>query len=423
MENIKTKIKVVDAIMGSGKTTMAINYMKERPNERFIYVTPFLAECERVKAELPYLKTPYVDFDNNEVKLETFRQYLLKGESIITTHSLMSKFDLDIQENIRIGEYTLILDEVTNVAEMYEFETETNKKIFLRDFVYIDEEGYVCWDEEKNPSELFERGSHFYGEMILCLNKHLVEVNKNIIMWELPTELFKSFKDVYILTYLFEGSLQKSYFDLFNIEYEYLSLDKGKLVPYKETPKEVKQEILSLINIVDNPKLNSIGDNRYSFSSNWFYNNIKKGSVYSDVLRKSTSNFFKNICEGNATDNMVSTFDDYYNIIKDKGWSNKNTSFIVFNKKATNEYIHKKNLAYLINIFPHTSLTMYFNTRLNGKIKINEDMYALSIMIQWIWRSRIRNQELSFEDRKINLYLPSKRMRTILLNWLNDIKK
>ena len=177
-----------------------------------------------------------------------------------------------------------------------------------------------------------------------------------------------------------------------------------------------------MINIVDNPKLNSIGDSRYSFSSNWFYNNIKKGSVYSEVLRKSTSNFFRNVCEGNATDNMVSTFDKYYNIIKDKGWSNKNTSFIVFNKKATNEYIHKKNLAYLINIFPHTSLTMYFNTRLNGKIKINEDMYALSIMIQWIWRSRIRNQELSFEDRKINLYLPSKRMRTILLNWLNDIK-
>ena len=82
MENNKTKIKVVDSIMGSGKTTWAINYMKANPDKRFIYVTPFLAECERVRAEIPTMKTPYVDFDNNEVKLETFRQYLLKGESI-----------------------------------------------------------------------------------------------------------------------------------------------------------------------------------------------------------------------------------------------------------------------------------------------------------------------------------------------------
>ena len=255
MEEIKTKIKVVDSIMGQGKTTWAINYMKENPDKRFIYVTPFLDECERVRAEIPTMKTPYVDYDNNESKLETFRQYLLKGESVITTHSLMSKFDLDIQETIRIGEYTLILDEVTNVAEMYEFETATNKDIFLNDFTYIDKDKYVCWDEEKHPSELFERGSYFYGEMILCLNRHLVLVNNNILMWELPTELFKSFEDVYILTYLFEGSLQKPYFDLFNVKYEYLSLDKGNLVPYKETSKEVKQEIRSLINLVDNPKL------------------------------------------------------------------------------------------------------------------------------------------------------------------------
>ena len=57
-------------------------------------------------------------------------------------------------------------------------------------------------------------------------------------MWELPVELFNSFKEVYILTYLFEGSIQKPYFDLFDVEYEYLSIEKGKLIPYKATPKE-----------------------------------------------------------------------------------------------------------------------------------------------------------------------------------------
>lgn len=420
MENSKTKIKVVDSIMGQGKTTWAMDFMKEKSEDRFIFVTPFLNEVERIKANVPNIKTPFVDFKKNEPKLETFRDLLLKGNNIATTHSLMSKFDLDIQENIKVGDYTLILDEVTQIAETYTFNTETDKNTFFRDFAYVDEDGYVCWDETKNPSKDYEKKSVFYDEMVLCLNRHLIVINDKLMMWELPVELFNSFKEVYILTYLFEGSIQKPYFDLFDVEYEYLSIEKGKLIPYKATPKELKQEIMDLITLVENPKLNSIGDNYYALSSSWFKNNIKKGTVYSDTLRKSTTNFFKNICKGNATDNLISTFDEHYNTIKDKGWSNKNTSFLVFNKKATNDYIHKKNLAYLINIFPHSGFTMYFNNRMNGKVSIDNDMYALSIMIQWIWRSRIRNQQLSLEDRKINLYLPSKRMREILLNWLNQ---
>ena len=44
---------------------------------------------------------------------------------------------------------------------------------------------------------------------------------------------------------------------------------------------------------------------------------------------------------------------------------------------------------------------------------INEDMYALSELVQWTFRSRIR------EGEPINLYIPSERMRDILINWLN----
>ena len=137
MENNKTKIKVVSSIMGSGKSTWAINYMKENTKERFMYITPFLDEVERIKANVPNIKTPFVDFKKNEPKLETFRDLLLKGNNIATTHSLMSKFDLDIQENIKVGEYTLILDEVTQITETYSFNTETDKTTFFKDFAYV----------------------------------------------------------------------------------------------------------------------------------------------------------------------------------------------------------------------------------------------------------------------------------------------
>ncbi len=41
-------------------------------------------------------------------------------------------------------------------------------------------------------------------------------------------------------------------------------------------------------------------------------------------------------------------------------------------------------------------------------------MYALSELIQWIWRGQIRT------GKPINLYIPSKRMRTILQVYLDS---
>ena len=41
-------IKIIDSVMGSGKTTYMINYMKNNPNKKFFVVTPFLSEIERI---------------------------------------------------------------------------------------------------------------------------------------------------------------------------------------------------------------------------------------------------------------------------------------------------------------------------------------------------------------------------------------
>jgi hypothetical protein len=45
---------------------------------------------------------------------------------------------------------------------------------------------------------------------------------------------------------------------------------------------------------------------------------------------------------------------------------------------------------------------------------MDQELYALSEMVQFIWRSRIR------EGKEIMVYVPSKRMRTLLTDWLND---
>jgi hypothetical protein len=52
----------------------------------------------------------------------------------------------------------------------------------------------------------------------------------------------------------------------------------------------------------------------------------------------------------------------------------------------------------------------------NG-ITPDEDKYALSIMIQWLWRSAIR------DGREISVYIPSKRMRTLLKEWISQVEQ
>ena len=47
-------------------------------------------------------------------------------------------------------------------------------------------------------------------------------------------------------------------------------------------------------------------------------------------------------------------------------------------------------------------------------VKVDENTFALSELIQWMFRSQLR------DGKKINIYIPSKRMRTLLENWLQQ---
>lgn len=103
---------------------------------------------------------------------------------------------------------------------------------------------------------------------------------------------------------------------------------------------------------------------------------------------------------------MWTTFKDYRNRLKGKGYSNQ---FVSYNCRSTNDYDDRFNLAYCVNVYLHPGITQFFKQR---GINIDEDLYGLSEMIQWIWRSRIRKGE------NINIYIPSIRMRNLLIAWM-----
>jgi hypothetical protein len=92
-----TKIHVVDSIMGSGKTSWAINRMIEDSDTNYIYITPYLAEVDRVKKSVTNRKF-YEPTTRNEKgsKLQGFKNLITYDRDIASTHALFSAVDDEV---------------------------------------------------------------------------------------------------------------------------------------------------------------------------------------------------------------------------------------------------------------------------------------------------------------------------------------
>lgn len=103
-----------------------------------------------------------------------------------------------------------------------------------------------------------------------------------------------------------------------------------------------------------------------------------------------------------------------YNVAKPMVQGRFGPSFLSFNTRATNEYRDKTSLAYLVNVFMNP---FEYNFFVAQGVQPDQDGYALSVMVQWLWRSAIR------EGKDIEVYIPSERMRDLLIAWCDRLEK
>lgn len=125
-------------------------------------------------------------------------------------------------------------------------------------------------------------------------------------------------------------------------------------------------------------------------------------------MKKNLYNFFARIRKAKSNDIIWTTFKDYKNILTGKGYSK---GFLPLNIRASNEYRTRTSIAYPVNRYFNTLVKNFFIC--NG-IDVKEEDYALSEMLQFIWRSAIR------DDKEIYLYVPSIRMRRKLTEWIEE---
>ena len=344
-------IKIVDAPMGFGKTSAMINYMRRAADtERFVFVTPYLEEVERIKMACPenHFKVPSDHTDGDPAakpvsKLVDFKKFVQNRENVVTTHALFKHFDDETVNLIQENHYTLVMDEVMDIVSQYPI-TEHDCKLLGEKFVDIEPDGSWKWREsERNYTGKFDE------EKELCRRHALWRYADHIAMQMFPKQIFQVFDDIYILTYLFKAQKQRCYFDFMRLNYQYLWVTGDKPYNYQlsDRPVDYKMSwVKDAIHICDKAKFNQIGNKETSFSAAWFDKNAKTAGKQ---LGNHTRQYFETYLNVRTNAAMWTCYKSKATGKQRISVRNFTTSFVPCNIRATNDYRDRTALAYLVN--------------------------------------------------------------------------
>lgn len=403
-------IYVIDEMMGRGKTSAMINYINQSGDDvRYLFIVPLLTEVERIRKGCA--SKDFVEPSQFGGKLNNIKQLLAEGRNIVSTHALFSRFDDETLQYIKDGNYTLVMVEITTVIRDIRI-TRHDYKLLTEHYIQSTESGQVVWIDDDYEGKLGD-----YKEQISGGHVQLYKGSGDdggVLMTVMPREFFTSFKDVFLMTYMFRDQLMRCYFDLEELQYERLYINGSSQETFIISDHPEPRPALDyspLIRVLDNDRLNRIGAPKTSLTKTWYIRNADSRCM--DELRRNTINFFRNYSKTPSSQNLWSTFCkdeehdvDWPEILAGGGYKK---GFLACNSKGTNQYRNKTALAYLLNIYPNTRQKTYLYSK---GIAFNDDFYALSEMLQWIWRSAIR------DGKPVQLYVPSLRMRTLLKDWL-----
>lgn len=423
---------MVDSIMGSGKTTAILNMIKDDPAGSYIYVTPFLSEFERVFKMMPgRFKQP---FDNGNGKLDYLHKLLASGEDIVTTHALFLKATPETIHLLTEGGYTLILDEALSVFQEYNENVKAldNKVVTKETVAWLIQEGHISVEDvdysvKWNGST--KEGFQFSEVERLAKNGTLHCVD-DTLYWEFPAEVFRAFPRIFILTYLFDGSILAAYMQIHQMPYSKVSAERTqngsyKLCPYQDDAK-YRKKLISLMNIYAG-ELNRIGNKHNAFSLNWLkgmsgdrVRTVKNAMrQYKRQMHASTNNIMWTSIKQSGVAEKFEAVKGFKYVrhlsaaekALPEDMQRKLRCFVSCTARATNDFSDRTTLLYLANRYLNPEIKKYF-CRCGSPI--DEEVFAISELVQWVWRSAIR------KGQPINLYIPSSRMRRLLYKWLGS---
>lgn len=421
-------INVVSSVMGSGKTSFAIQEMNANPKRKYIYICPFLNEASRVIDACPDLNFKAPD-DTYTTKTRDFQKLIEKNENISSTHKLFEGISSRILDLLRTKNYILVLDESISVLNDYDrddrqkrqWNSDHEKTVLQGDVDSLIESGYMSLNEHNQLDWIWSRLSAYDKMRDLADRGILYYVNKKALLWSFPDEVFKPdvFSSVVIFSYQFDYQLMSKYLSYFDFDYAMFYVEKDAndkyfLLPYQDGgihELEFRKFLKSKIHIIQDEKLNAIGNpegNRITtLSSSWWKRNEKE---YMKVLDDNLTTFFRYKTNAPASKRAFTVFKQMKDRVGVHSKYVNSKYWVASNKKATNQYRDRTAVAYCINRYASPDEVEFFRSK---KLEIKQDELGLSELLQFLFRFSIR------EGKDMDVYIPSWRMRTLLELYLD----
>lgn len=429
-------IYVVDTIMGGGKTEAAIAYMEAHPEQRFIFVTPFLTECERIISSCKNHEfyQPLQEDEKVFTKTAALAALLKSKEDIVMSHSLFLQAIHLYEDLVLDGEYVLIQDETLDLISTVDFAEIGGSKGDIDFLVNVGLLLVTRGEMLKKNVEMEYKGESYKKLIEAIERKHIISY-KGGYYTLFDMDVFRWFADVYILTYLFEYSNQRCMMDIEGFKYKTIGVrlfDAGYRFIDNPYSPEYAKGLIDRIQIEGSARLNFIGDDYHALSSSWYDSAIEdeQKSLKQNVERNSIGQV--PLSERSGVVTIGTKINSYFSKIRKEDGDHKflwtsykkgesmietngyRRQFLSCNQRASNQYSDRDCLAYCVNVFPHPHMIHYFE---DCDVELDRDGYALSEMVQWVWRSAIRTK-----DGTIRIYIPSRRMRLLFTCWLEELR-
>ena len=416
------EIKINDYPCGSGKTTRMIENFKE--DQKYLVILPMLTEVTRViegSKDIEFVQ-PHANDNEQGTKTSSLEAQLLLGSNIATTHEMYERLVPMVKAGL-LDDYDIIIDEVPNVVKSVTSKSRTSIQEFYLDAGYMDVDattGLVrptmkWWHNRDEVSDTLSPKILTFAETG-CLYLQ----DGKMFIWALPQSILTAGRSVTVMTYKSQGSMLLAYLRKLELPYE-VSIDN-------KLEKDFRSKAAELITIEDIPALSK---------TNFSFTGQEKGMSspsYATKVAQSLKNLkerklvgvdINNILLTSKKDAWIKAANDNNRDIEDgdeapkknikpgvfaKGSRMKDVNWIANTTRGTNDYIHCSHLIYLYD----QNINFIVARWLEDSSQAFKDAYALTELIQWVWRSRIRRGE------PITLYLPSPRMRRLFEEWLYD---
>jgi hypothetical protein len=286
--------------------------------------------------------------------------------------------------------YDLILDEViSDFIYVCHTDRDTIKVLKKSDTIKVNEDKKIEWLDKDMEVNLDIKEA--------TIENRAYAIGNFVVAYRSP-DIYTFFANSTIMTYMACSSLMYMYFK---------AIGRPISVRYMQT-SIIPNHYQHLITIDTRSNANSFENATRKLSSSGMSKLIKKDYA---ILSQYINSFFHNNGYTKGI-KLWTTYKSNSSNLLVNATKFDMSDFLQHSSKATNNYSKTRVLVYAMNKHLNPGIANLLS-HLGYKLSKNQkDDYALSEMLQWIWRSRIRN------SKPIDIYIPSKRMRDMLIDWL-----